>query len=200
MIEQLYLQIAKKIYSNNNTGNSSSEKDNDLAIIQYGIECIFNILIPILIISIFSLFQHKVPEMILWIISFLILRNYIGGYHASSHIKCIIYSAILGVISISSLSLLDTSYITIKIILLTFYMIFFIVNGPILQDQSYQAIHNILFTKGLFFFIIEILIVYILLQNKIQLGNSVFVGVTSSFILYTIELIKRRIYRSTERK
>lgn len=83
--------IAKSLY--NNTAEKSSSEE--IEMLQYGIECIINILIPLIIIFIYAFLSHKTLDMFIWFLSFLLLRNFIGGYHTSSHIRCIILERVI---------------------------------------------------------------------------------------------------------
>ena len=64
----------------------------DIAILAYGMECILNITITTFIIFIYSLYFHTVFISVTWMICFYTLRTLMGGFHASSHFKCIILS------------------------------------------------------------------------------------------------------------
>lgn len=89
MIEYISRLLAKSLY-NDDTEKSSYE---EIKILQHGIECIINTLIPLVIIFIYAIFSHRTLDMFIWLFSFLLLRNFIGGYHASSHIRCIVLSS-----------------------------------------------------------------------------------------------------------
>lgn len=98
MIEHLSRLIAKSLY--NNTAEKSSSEE--IEMLQYGIECIINILIPLIIIFIYAFLSHKTLDMFIWFLSFLLLRNFIGGYHTSSHIRCIILSSFVSLCIITN--------------------------------------------------------------------------------------------------
>lgn len=100
MIEKISAILAKWILQNTTTSPSDSD---EYELLEYGIECIINTLIPIIFFITYSLSQCMFVEMLCWFITFLYIRNVIGGYHASSHISCIIVSTIYGIISLSFL-------------------------------------------------------------------------------------------------
>ena len=50
-------------------------------------------------------FKMLIP-MLIWCVMFLMLRNYIGGYHAKTHFRCILYSSVYGVIAMYGIDLL----------------------------------------------------------------------------------------------
>lgn len=93
MIEKISRIISYKLLLFRNADEISND---DLDILQYGLECIINTLIPIIIFLIVAFHQHMIFDLVLWLITFLITRNYIGGYHARTHLRCIFISTITG--------------------------------------------------------------------------------------------------------
>lgn len=63
----------------------------------YGLECFLNTVIPVILISIWSIFNHCIIESFIWICAFSTLRKYSGGYHAPSQWACITSSTLLGI-------------------------------------------------------------------------------------------------------
>ncbi len=70
-----------------------------LEIYIYGLECFINTAVPVIILTIFSIFSNTLFETWLWIIIFSILRKYTGGYHAPSQWICMLSTISLGVIN-----------------------------------------------------------------------------------------------------
>ena len=66
--------------------------EENFEIYAYGAECFLNLFISEILLLTFGLFTHRLPEILLWDISFMLLRRQIGGYHAHSHFSCIICS------------------------------------------------------------------------------------------------------------
>ena len=66
MIEHLSRLIAKSLY--NNTAEKSSSEE--IEMLQYGIECIINILIPLIIIFIYAFLSHKTLDMFICFLSY----------------------------------------------------------------------------------------------------------------------------------
>lgn len=134
MIEYISRLLAKSLSGDNTEKNSCEE----IEVLQYGIECIINMLIPLIIIFIYSLIFHKTLDMFIWLFSFLLLRNYIGGYHASSHIRCIVLSSLVGILSIILISHMSSAYFIFKMLIIVLFFIVFLIIGPILQNESYN--------------------------------------------------------------
>ena len=131
--------------------------------------------------------------MLIWLPAFLFLRNYIGGYHASSHIRCIIFSSLFGILCIWVSSILTNEYLYIKISIITTCLILYLIEGPILQNETYLSIKNSLYIKGLIVFILECFFMLLLFYFNIKLGNCFFLSILGAYILYVTELTKRKI-------
>lgn len=74
--------------------NGADAEDRDVYV--YGAECTFNELISNALLIAVALFLNKALLMLSWLIFFTPIRTHLGGFHASSHFKCIFYSLVLG--------------------------------------------------------------------------------------------------------
>ena len=83
MIEKISYYLAKKIYmcSEADVTCVVDEKNEDVQVLQYGIECMINMSIPVMVIFVCAWYFKMLIPMLIWCVMFLILRNYIGGYH-----------------------------------------------------------------------------------------------------------------------
>lgn len=63
----------------------------------YGLECFINTAVPVTLLTIWSLFSKCIFETWLWLFVFSLLREYTGGYHASTQFACITSSTLLGI-------------------------------------------------------------------------------------------------------
>lgn len=191
MIEHLSRLIAKSLY--NNTAEKSSSEE--IEMLQYGIECIINILIPLIIIFIYAFLSHKTLDMFIWFLSFLLLRNFIGGYHTSSHIRCIILSSFVGILSIILISNMSTAFFIFKILIIVLLFTAFLMIGPMLQNQSYIYMKQSLRKKAIGTFLIYIASIFLLFFLNIQYWTSLYIGTISACVLYLIEFLIRK-YKS----
>jgi accessory gene regulator B len=191
MIEHLSRLIAKSLY--NNTAEKSSSEE--IEMLQYGIECIINILIPLIIIFIYAFLSHKTLDMFIWFLSFLLLRNFIGGYHTSSHIRCIILSSFVGILSIILISNMSTAFFIFKILIIVLLFTAFLMIGPMLQNQSYIYMKQSLRKKAIWTFLIYIASIFLLFFLNIQYWTSLYIGTISACVLYLIEFLIRK-YKS----
>ncbi len=176
--------------ANTRTNNSHiSNNKEEIEIIEYGLTCIFNLLTPVILLIAFSSFTHNLLYLPFWIISFLTVRSFIGGYHAPPQNKCLFFSTSIGIISMMLIPNLipHLKYITISIALICL----FIIKGPILQDISYSSKRLYLYIGGILTSTITLSIAIISRNYSNNISNSIYLGLIVAYILYTIELIKR---------
>ena len=76
-----------------------NSSDNEKEIYAYSIEVLISLFINFIIISITAYILKKQVELIVFIVYFSGLRSYAGGYHAKTHIECIVLSFCLFIIS-----------------------------------------------------------------------------------------------------
>ncbi len=171
-------------YINNNISNKSRFNIN---VLSYGIECILITFIPIIFYFIYSIVNNCLLAFIVWIIVFLIHRNNIGGFHASSHLKCLVLSTIYGIFSLSLISNFQLYGIISIIFVFLFFTIIHIVLKPFIRNDSHdltiiqskkKAVRSII--------IIFILTVLSFLYFNQMITNSIFIGYISSELLFLI--------------
>lgn len=194
MIEKLSFHLASKIIS---TDKSQEYSSDDIEVIKYGIECIINTGIPIVFYLFFSFSMGIFPEFLLWLITFLTIRNCIGGYHASSHWKCIIFSIAFGIFSLYVIQAYSSLRLCFKLILMVLVLCTHIIFAPIMNAEE---ITNTLLKQKLriktITFLSLVTIATIILHNTYpSSSNALFIGILSAEILYIIEKIKQLIQK-----
>lgn len=93
MIQELSCRAADYLVSH---GADPQQKE----VFSYSMECLFNLLISDFLLFSIGLFLHRIPELIIWCTSYTLLRVNIGGYHASTHARCIISGTLVGLLSL----------------------------------------------------------------------------------------------------
>ncbi len=68
-------------------------KEEDKEIYTYGLEALLSTVINTILVLIFGLLTGMLLETLAFLISFAILRVYCGGYHAKTHVGCILMFA-----------------------------------------------------------------------------------------------------------
>lgn len=93
MIEKKARQIAGFLVQN------GADPQNE-AVYAYSLECLLNLLFSDLLLFSIALMLHRFPEILVWTISYTLLRVRIGGYHAPTHIRCILSGTLIGILSL----------------------------------------------------------------------------------------------------
>lgn len=76
-------------------------EENDRDACRYGLEVMFDTVITLISVIILASLVGNVIETVVFLGSFLVLRSFIGGYHASTRIRCYLLSLIMyGIFSI----------------------------------------------------------------------------------------------------
>lgn len=189
MIEKISFLLANKLVQNTNESNADTD---DLKILIYGIECIINTFIPIIFFLVYSLYNHTFFEMLCWFITFISLRNIIGGYHANSHSSCIIFSSIYGLLSLFSLQYISHIVLYIKIVILATFFVIHIIFTPIIHHEEKQSIIYITRTK---YYIKIMLLVFATLVTFFHfympsISNAIILGMINAEFLFIVEKIK----------
>jgi len=105
------------------------------AIYVYGFELLISAAVNILFMAIISIAFRNYFGWVLFLVSFISLRTTAGGYHASSHAKCIIVTT-AGFTSLMLLSLIniDWTYIILAIAVVSFLLILLL--SPVEADNK----------------------------------------------------------------
>ena len=82
-MKELAKNLAKKICLVNDI--TDSEKKENIA---YGLEILLSTAVSVLIITILAILLGTFGETILFLLPFMLLRTYSGGYHAQTHFRC----------------------------------------------------------------------------------------------------------------
>lgn len=95
------------------------QKEN-LEIYQFGIEQFLTTFLNILTTLILGILFNEVFQGILFVIAFMILRAYSGGYHASTPIKCYLFSTFSIAVALSVMKFIEiNNFICIGLLLLS---------------------------------------------------------------------------------
>lgn len=149
--------------------------EDDREVYLYGAECFINEAISDLMLIIGGLIIGHLPEVILWAISFTILRVNLGGYHAPTHFLCILSSTVLGLLSTcvnplwirfpyAAMGILGFSIIVVALIAPVLH-----INRPIPLPEQKKI-------KKRAVFIIVIEIIFIFLFHKAKFVSASFVS------------------------
>lgn len=92
----------------------------DKEIYDYGFEMLFSTILGYIIVLLTAYIMNSILEGLIFLVSFIFLRNFSGGYHANTHVKCnlFLFLSALFVLFMSKVSIPYIYLILIYILLL----------------------------------------------------------------------------------
>lgn len=183
MIEKISHYFSKQLAAN------TEEEE----ILQYGFECLINTFIPVILFLVFAIVQNMITETMIWLILFLLLRNYIGGYHASSHVRCIVISTIYGLTALFCIYYFKSIPLIAEICICLLIIILHIILGPIINDNDLINNYKKYKIIALIIIIVESILIIILNCNNIDIHSCLFISIVSVEILHYAEMFKNCI-------
>ena len=127
-------QICERIANNLILNNHCNNEDKNLIV--FGLEVIVTTTITILSVLIISLILfNDIMFSIFFILPFILIRKYSGGYHAKTYMGCLILTNIMFVISTIS-SLNSNNQIILNIILMIVSGIYIYFRSPIINKEN----------------------------------------------------------------
>lgn len=133
-MENICTFFIKKIIT---LSNLSKDSD-DIEVYVYGLLTFVYTIIPIGILITIGLILDKSLEMLVWLITFISVRKYAGGYHAKNPLSCFLYSVLLGLSSLiicSHITLIDANLYLMCIIV---HLIILVTLAPITKKEFSQ--------------------------------------------------------------
>lgn len=156
--------------------------NDDLDVYTYGCELVISSFLGILLSLLSGLFLSNFFETTVFLILFIILRRYTGGFHANSHFNCILGTSLLSII----LNMLINICIPIKTSL-----IIASINGIIIMflcPVNNQFVHSI-HPKSYYKTQSAKLIMLCLLVASISLAHFPHLTLTLSYVISTVSLL-----------
>ncbi len=161
----------------------------------YGIECILNELISDFLLLLCAIIMHQVVPMLIWCVSFTLIRIHLGGYHAVTHRRCIIYGTVIGICSVNInfiwklLHPLGTIIITAVTLLLSIrYAPIIHKNHPVSSQLKLEAKK-----KAVFFTLSEGIIGISLLNDFPNVVSPIITGMLTASLMGIVELGIRKL-------
>lgn len=169
-----------------------------LEIYLYGFELIFSFLISTITIFTIGILLNQVIPTIVFLLFFILIRRYTGGYHANTYLKCQIYtiSSYIFVIFASLFLHIDDLFFPI---LLLVGIITIIAIGPIenpnkqLTEQEKRK-HK---KTGIFLFLSAGIIGYIMNCFYLNISSTIFYTLFLIILLMIIPYISNNCFQKT---
>lgn len=76
----------------------------DRDVYEYGFYALYNNIIDITSIAILSVWLNQVPQTVFYHVTFIVMRNTAGGFHAKTHLRCFILSTMIWLFSLWGIS------------------------------------------------------------------------------------------------
>lgn len=185
MIEQFSKRVADTLVKN---GADASQRD----VYAYSMECLLNYLLSDFILYAIGLCLQQFPALFVWSVSYSLLRVHIGGYHASTHAKCIISGTLVGLLSLPLNRLWDAFPISILLLLVILVgdIIFFtpVVHErhPVSDERKKKAKINASLVTSLGFVLFAFLH-----HANIAIGNSILSGFACALALALLATLQK---------
>lgn len=189
MIENFSKRLSNYLIEN---GGDPKKKD----IYTYGIECLMNELISDFLLLFCGVLLNRVFYTVLWCISFTIIRIFLGGFHASTHARCILIGTIIGICSFYINPIWNHIWIFILVFIYTLILAFF--HAPIIHKNHPVSKKNKIKAKkkAIFFIILESFIAIILYSSYKELSTSIMTGFLTASLMATLAIINEKTSRA----
>lgn len=189
MINKISIKIADYFFE-----NKFIEK-NDIEIYVYGLHLIISSVIGIIIILLIGLLIGKFIDSVIFLLCFIILRNYSGGYHANSYLRCNLYFTGVFLITDLIVNLTPTRLIdSMSIIFICTSFCILFIYAPI--DNENKKLDKLQKAKNrkisLIVFSILTVIAVLAKINDIYYYYNIIVTIFYVAILMIIQIIKER--------
>lgn len=160
---------------------------------EYGMQIIIINIIGILISLIIGLLMSSVFETVIFLISFVVIRRYCGGYHTNALWKCLLTTGcmIISTLVINKYFLLSKSIcIIISVIALMLFANFAPIENENKPLEDFLKIKNKILS--LIILISQCIIGYVLLLFDIDIYNIIFISIAYIALFIFVSILKER--------
>jgi accessory gene regulator B len=159
----------------------------DRDVYDYGFHALYNNIIDIISIVTISALLHQIPQTVIYHISFVILRNTAGGFHAKTRLRCFIMSTIIWLLSLWGISQTASPVICIGLAGISALLIWTKapiehVNSP-LSEEKYRRMRALSRIASMVFFIAVVFSSTMTNNMSIWIAASLAYGMASHALL-----------------
>lgn len=194
--------LAKKIVNKMIINNVVDDKNTDAY--QYAVQLLIEKCIGFILIYIFALVAGKTVETSLFLITYLTIRRYSGGYHCKTDIGCLFLSLIYVVVSVCfEIPFLINHRISADIIFAS-SIVFMLIAGPINHPNMNWSKDEYIAIKKRFFLVVLVWLVIITCVELIDVPKNIiiylYVGViNASFLMMISKILKQEVKQYDEK-
>ncbi len=170
-------------------------QEDEIDIYIYGLQLIISSILGISIILFFGIISEHLTDSLIFLFCFIILRQYSGGYHANSYLKCNLYFITIFILTEAVVLYTQLDYIdalTVGLVCISFVIILRIapIDNKNKKLSNSQKIKNKKIT--LIIFIILITISIFMKKNEVNYYYNIAVTMFSVAALMIIQKMKER--------
>lgn len=175
---------------------SGKIKENEQELYEYGIFILLSNILFISVTVVLGSIFRLLPQSLIFFVTFIVIRQYAGGYHASTELQCEIFTTLCILASIIMMNLISGNLsFAIILVLSAFSSVFIFVFAPIDTDEkALDEVELKIFckrTKLILIIIVAVIIVSLCLQLK-----SICIPCCISLILEGILLLAGKVKKS----
>ena len=150
-----------------------TEEDQD--IYQYGMELLTSTFINLLLIITIGVIFDKLPQTILFLLEYCFVKRYAGGYHASTHARCILTFSVLYTVMLLGFRVFQVYRVTLNIFVIGIISIISVLilapvedkNKPLEQEEI--ELYSFRSKRILLFEVVFNILLYIWIGDKSSL-------------------------------
>lgn len=175
-------------------------KDEDYEIYQYGLEQLFTSILNMLTLLVIGSIMGMIWQGIIFVLSFMLLRKYAGGYHASTPLGCYLLTTLIITVALSVMKYFEISILIYLVLLMVSSVIVYMLAPVEAVNKELDKIEKIIYRKKtILIWIVEVSLaigVFILKHYEISICifmAVIMVGISLVTGHIEIKLVKRKI-------
>lgn len=175
-------------------------KDEDYEIYQYGLEQLFTSILNMLTLLVIGSIMGMIWQGIIFVLSFMLLRKYAGGYHASTPLGCYLLTTLIITVALSVMKYFEISILIYLVLLMVSSVIVYMLTPVEAVNKELDKIEKMIYRKKtILTWIVEVSLaigVFILKHYEISICifmAVIMVGISLVTGHIEIKLVKRKI-------
>lgn len=175
-------------------------KDEDYEIYQYGLEQLFTSILNMLTLLVIGSIMGMIWQGIIFVLSFMLLRKYAGGYHASTPLGCYLLTTLIITVALSVMKYFEISILIYLVLLMVSSVIVYMLTPVEAVNKELDKIEKIIYRKKtILTWIVEVSLaigVFILKHYEISICifmAVIMVGISLVTGHIEIKLVKRKM-------
>ena len=179
----MFIRLSKRIAKHYCKGENSDEKE----LYVFGINQCLNMILNILTALFIGILFGKVFQIWLFMLAYIPLRSYAGGWHSRTPLRCYIFSIVMLIVaSIGFKYLSIAAWVYYAVLALVFVIV--LVLSPV-EDKNKpldEIEHKVYKRRTIFLTAVELTLALLL---KLLMLDDLFIAITYSFVVLSLMLI-----------